>query len=200
MSKPSVDIPEEQDTEPVEEEQGTATAISFFTAARWTFHYMRDSEGEVRIARWMAKAYGYAEKRKDAYRSSQVEGKYLLKFQLMLCLVSSSWVVGISVALRWRQTLRNWIRKKLRPRETLSLAQETSLRTLRRSQLMGNIMTEIIVNIPQMVRWLAKAYGLRDAAYYEAYNRELHRQAKNVMCPWVGTVSVSSNTILMSSR
>ena len=38
----------------------------------------------------MAKAYGYAEKRKDAYRSSQVEGKYLLKFQLMLCLVSSS--------------------------------------------------------------------------------------------------------------
>ena len=79
--------------------------------------------------------------------------------------------------------MRNWIRKKLRPRETLSLAQETSLRTLRRSRLMGNIMTEIIVNIPQMVRWLAKAYGLRDAAYYEAYNRELHRQAKNVMCP-----------------
>ena len=31
---------------------------------------------------------------------------------------------------------------------------------------------------------MARAYGLRDAAYHEAYNIELHRQAKRVMmCP-----------------
>ena len=36
MSKVSLDVPEEpdQDQEPTDEEQGTATAISFFTAAR----------------------------------------------------------------------------------------------------------------------------------------------------------------------
>ena len=28
---------------------------------------------------------------------------------------------------------------------------------------------------------MARGYGLRDAAYYEAYSRELHRQARNVM-------------------
>ena len=29
----------------------------------------------------------------------------------------------------------------------------------------------------QVCGWLARAYGLKDAAYYEAYNNELHRQA-----------------------
>ena len=33
----------------------------------------------------------------------------------------------------------------------------------------------------QMVRWYARAYGLRDQAYHEAYNRELHRQARNII-------------------
>ena len=32
-----------------------------------------------------------------------------------------------------------------------------------------------------MIKWLARSYGLRDAAYHEAYNMELHRQAKSVM-------------------
>ena len=33
----------------------------------------------------------------------------------------------------------------------------------------------------QMIKWLARSYGLRDAAYHEAYNTELHRQARTVM-------------------
>ena len=32
-----------------------------------------------------------------------------------------------------------------------------------------------------MIKWLARSYGLRDAAYHEAYNTELHRQARTVM-------------------
>ena len=34
----------------------------------------------------------------------------------------------------------------------------------------------------KMIRWLARSYGLKDAAYHEAYNRELHRQARSIMC------------------
>ena len=40
--------------------------------------------------------------------------------------------------------------------------------------------TEKATTLPtthQVCGWLARAYGLRDAAYYEAYNIELHRQA-----------------------
>ena len=32
-----------------------------------------------------------------------------------------------------------------------------------------------------MIKWLARSYGLKDATYHEAYNRELHRQARHVM-------------------
>ena len=50
-----------------------------------------------RIARWMAKAYGYLEKKKEAYKSSQVERgqssvTLSLNIYILVCqLVMSSW-------------------------------------------------------------------------------------------------------------
>ena len=39
-----------------------------------------------------------------------------------------------------------------------------------------------------MCGWLARAYGLQDAAYYEAYNNELHRQA--LLC-WITSIGIT---------
>ena len=50
-------VPEEPDVE-VTEEETPSPAISFFTAAR--------------IARWMAKAYGYTARKRAAYKSSKL--------------------------------------------------------------------------------------------------------------------------------
>ena len=68
----TIDVPEEPDVEPTEAAEAEAeqqmTAISFFTAARYsvvgflghTFQMV-----DCRIARWMAKAYGYASKERQ---------------------------------------------------------------------------------------------------------------------------------------
>ena len=70
----ALDVPEEPDVEVAEEEPPTST-LSFFTAVRYIGpppQHVDPPYLPCRIARWMAKAYGYAARKKEAYKSSKV--------------------------------------------------------------------------------------------------------------------------------